>query len=163
MGSARWPSSSLIRIVFRLPTDQSRFLKLISTSCLISPGALSLRPHRVLIPKNRSGHLISSKNEPGGGFCPPRECPIRQRGTLFGLTRGVGVGWGGRCCTGAGESHGNGEQEASPDRIAPLQCCRRCCCCRCCPGFVIPVRPDPNCDILGKSGPLQPARMHRHT
>lgn len=72
--------------------------------------------------------------------------PIRQRGTLFGLTR-VAIP--------VLEKAMATQAEGPLDHIALIQYG--------CSGFVIPVRPDPNYDILGKSGLLQPARMHRHT
>lgn len=72
--------------------------------------------------------------------------PIRQRRTLFGLTRAAIPGLKKAMATKA---------EGLPDHIALIQYG--------CSGFVIPVRPDPNYDILGKSGPLQLAHMHRHT
>lgn len=69
--------------------------------------------------------------------------PIRQRGTLFGLTRVAIPVLKKAMAT---------QAEGLPDHIALIQYSRS--------GFVIPVRPDPNYDILGKSGPLQPAHMH---
>lgn len=72
--------------------------------------------------------------------------PIRQRGTLFGLTRVAIPGLKKAMAT---------QAEGLPDHIALIQYGNS--------GFVIPVRPDPNYDILGKTVPLQPAHMHRHT
>ncbi|KAK5876590.1 hypothetical protein CesoFtcFv8_025925 [Champsocephalus esox] len=71
--------------------------------------------------------------------------PIRQRGTLFGLTQVAIPVLKKAMAT---------QAEGLRDHIALLQYARS--------GFVIPVRPDPNYHILGKSGLLQPAPMHRH-
>lgn len=91
--------------MFWLPTDQCWFLKLISTSCLISP-ALSLRPHHVLILKKWSGHLISSKNEPEKAFVRRRNAHKTERSTVWSDSG---------CYTSAAESHGNaGRRSAGP-------------------------------------------------
>lgn len=66
-------------------------------------------------------------------LCPSAGMPIRQRGTLFGLTRVATPGLEKAMAT---------QAEGLPDHIALIQYGGA--------GFVILVRPDPNYDILGK-------------
>lgn len=71
--------------------------------------------------------------------------PIRQRGTLFGLTRVAIPELKKAMAT---------QAEGLLDLVL-IQYSSS--------GFVIPVRPDPNYDILGKSSPLQSVPTHRQT
>lgn len=72
--------------------------------------------------------------------------PIRQRGTLFGLTRVALPELKKAMAT---------QAEGLLDHLVLIQYSSS--------GFVIPVRPDPNYDILGKSSPLQSVPTHRQT